>query len=421
MLPTPLDSDVIEIDATSSNHSGSITVPAGTELLVFCSIRSARTVTVNSSGWTPTAGALEAATLAGTVGFANGSLMDVLYVLAPTAGTGTLNAQLSAGATGLIYWYAWDDCAAGTKISTYTETEAGTGSTATLSIGAATADDYVLGFVGCKPTRTITGDGAQSNETAASYSTVGSGAAAYKAGSGSGATLTWTFDTAPTNWNTAGVIILGIAGGAGQTITPGFIVSTAAVYAPTVAPGAVQVQPPTIASTAAVHQPTLALGAVTLAPSFIASTTVVYQPTITEGAPGETTLAPSFIASGAAVFAPTLTPGAVTVGPSFIASAAQVFDPSLIASAVVIAPHAIASGAVVFAPSVVGGAVTLLPAFIVSTAAVYAPTIADGGAEAYEATARTLAFWRTSGASVAHWPATSRSIPYWQATASSEG
>lgn len=184
--------------------------------------------------------------------------------------------------------------------------------------------------------------------------------------------------------------------GSGQTLSPSSIDSTAAIGAPTLAPGAVTLTPAGIASTAALGAPTLTPGAVTLTPAGIASTAAVGTPTL---APGGVTLTPAGIDSTAAVGEPSLSTGGATVSPDSITSGEAIGTPALLPGGVTLTPTALDSTVTLGSPALVPGGVAVSPASIApgsllgtplinvivqpagwgGDAAVGAPTVVPGG------------------------------------------
>jgi len=183
---------------------------------------------------------------------------------------------------------------------------------------------------------------------------------------------------------------------AGTTITPGTIVSGAALYPPQViGPCAAQdsyttlesytyanleafdyenletslcqaVTPNAIATAAQVYAPTVTLQVL---PGTIGTAEQVYAPTV------RVQVLPGTIATAAVVFAPSLTMAAAgQVNPDAIPSAAQVFAPTVFAQiSQTVRPDTISTAAVAHTPSIL---YVIRPDGIVSMATVYAPSVA---------------------------------------------
>ncbi|MDX2732869.1 hypothetical protein [Streptomyces sp. PA03-2a] len=183
-----------------------------------------------------------------------------------------------------------------------------------------------------------------------------------------------------------------------QTISPGAISSTAAIYGPTAAPGAVTLAPAGIAPTTALYGPTANPGSVTLSPDPVASTVVAHSPSLDPGAvnvspgriespaiayeaellPGPAALTPGLIGGTVILPAPELTPGPVVLAPQLVPPTAVVRQPAL-GSASAVMPERIGSGAVLYVPAASAGVVALTPEGIASAAVVYKSAASGSG------------------------------------------
>lgn len=201
-----------------------------------------------------------------------------------------------------------------------------------------------------------------------------------------------------------------------QTIAPSAVASTAAVGAPTVTPGSVQITPDGIPAGSTVGALTVQPGAVDVTPASIESTAVIGDATVTATATintdgidptttvGDATVIPQpvtvnpdgieptsrvgdpLVLTGqkvvslpsveptTAVGNPTVTPGSVTASPAGIPSGASAGTPTL-HTRVIIAPAGIGSTLDVGAPEVMFATSTISPAGIASTATLGDPTV----------------------------------------------
>ncbi|MFF7576863.1 hypothetical protein ACFZBE_18035 [Streptomyces sp. NPDC008061] len=160
-----------------------------------------------------------------------------------------------------------------------------------------------------------------------------------------------------------------------QTISAGVISSTATLYGPTAAPGAVALAPARIASTTVLYSPSLDPGAVNVSPGRIESQAVAYE---AELLPGPAVLTPGLIGSTGILPAPELTPGPVVLAPQLVLPTAVVRQPT-VGSASAVMPERIESGAVLYVPAASVGAVALAPEGIASAAVVYKPVASGSG------------------------------------------
>jgi len=165
--------------------------------------------------------------------------------------------------------------------------------------------------------------------------------------------------------------------------------SLTGLFAPTVTPGAVTIEPGTVASTAQIYSATVSAGGNSLSLPIIPSTTSVSAPTlvqnlITEAIPSTSTVfTPSLaqvlelgtISSDASVFPGTVSPGAITLGSPTIASSATVHVPIVLAGGNALLATTIASTVNLFTPSVQAADIGLSLPVVSSTVAVYAPNV----------------------------------------------
>ena len=146
------------------------------------------------------------------------------------------------------------------------------------------------------------------------------------------------------------------------------------LHAPSLAPGAVNVEPPAIAIVAALHAPSLVPGAVAVSPPPIASTVALHSPTVTRGA---VSVAPPAINAAAVLSAPALTPGPVSVSPPVISSPAALSPPVITTGGSNVILPVISVAAALHAMSLAPGPVSVSPPVISILAALSAPSIAN--------------------------------------------
>lgn len=217
--------------------------------------------------------------------------------------------------------------------------------------------------------------------------------------SGNGRNLTTTGavvlgDDPPVSWG-APVFLHPLAATAGGgTLTIGHLASSAALYAPSLVPGAVALTVPHMASTSALYAPSLGAGAALSLPHLARSATL-YSPTLSPGAvavsvphlassatltaptlaSGSVALILAHLASAATLSAPTLAPGPVALTVPHLASTAALNAPSLAGDTPTITLPHLASSATLSAPALVPGSVTLSIAHLASTSTLTSPTL----------------------------------------------
>lgn len=147
--------------------------------------------------------------------------------------------------------------------------------------------------------------------------------------------------------------------------------STASVGRPTVLPGSVAVLAPYIPGSGVVRQPAMlqtASGA-TVSPALVQPVAAIHAPSVNKGA---VQVMPALVQQSAAIFAPAVDKGAVQVSPASIIRTSTAPSPTVASGAVGVAPSAVPSNAVVASPIVNVGSASVRPALLSGTSAFYA-------------------------------------------------
>lgn len=163
--------------------------------------------------------------------------------------------------------------------------------------------------------------------------------------------------------------VKGASGGSSQTLTLPLLTNTSTLYAPTIAPGAVNLIVPLLTNSNTLYSPTLTPGAVNLTTPLLTNANTFYSSILT---PGAVNLTLPLLTNTNSLYAPTVTPGAVALTVPLLSNSNTLY-PSALGLSVTL--PLLTNSNTLYPPTVAPGAVGLTVPLLSNNSTLYAPTI----------------------------------------------